>query len=334
MYGNHRFSNTLVLGLAIVVSAAAQQGRGMMGMMGSMKLPAAITSESNPLTPAKINLGRMLFYDARLSRNHDVSCNSCHNLANYGVDGKPVSSGDKGQLGGRNSPTVYNAAGHFVQFWDGRAPNVEEQAKGPVMNPVEMAMSSEAEVVATLRAIPGYRNAFHEAFPDSAEPVTFNNMARAIGAFERKLVTPSRWDRFMSGDQGAITPDEMAGHHQFMQAGCMSCHNGPYIGGQAFQKLGAKKTWPVATDTGRMGVTGNTADRLVFKVPSLRNVEKTGPYFHTGKVATLDEAVRLMGEYQLDRKLDDQQVTQIVAWLKTLTGEIPADYIRQPALPQ
>jgi len=307
---------------------------GDMNMMGGMKLPDTINSDANPVTPAKIDLGRMLFYDARLSKNHDVSCNSCHNLANYGVDGKPVSIGDKGQLGGRNSPTVYNAAGHFLQFWDGRAPNVEEQAKGPILNPVEMAMPSEAEVVATLRKIPGYRDAFRAAFPGAAEPITYDNMARAIGAFERKLLTPSRWDRFLSGDQTAITPDEMAGHHQFMMAGCMACHNGPYVGGQAFQKLGAKKAWPEGGDTGRMGVTGNTSDRLLFKVPSLRNVEKTGPYFHTGRVATLEEAVRLMGEYQLDKKLDDAQVARIVAWLKTLTGEIPAGYIRQPVLPE
>ncbi len=323
------------LAVTLTLALPAQQGRGMMmGGMGGMKLPDTITSDANPVTPAKINLGRMLFYDARLSKNQDVSCNSCHSLTNYGVDGKPVSSGDKGQLGGRNSPTVYNAAGHFVQFWDGRAANVEEQAKGPILNPVEMAMPSEAAVVATIKKIPGYQAAFREAFPGVAEPISYDNIARAIGAFERKLTTPSRWDRFMGGDQTAITSEEMAGHHQFMMAGCMSCHNGPYIGGQTFQKLGAKKSWPVATDTGRMGVTGNTSDRLMFKVPSLRNVEKTGPYFHTGKVATLDEAVRLMGEYQLDRKLDDKQIAQIVAWLKTLTGEIPADYIRQPALPQ
>lgn len=323
------------LAFTLTLPSSAQQGRGrMMGGMGGMKLPDTITSDTNPVTPAKIDLGRMLFYDARLSKNHDVSCNSCHSLTNYGVDGKTVSSGDKGQLGGRNSPTVYNAAGHFVQFWDGRAATVEEQAKGPVMNPVEMAMTSEAEVVATLRKIPGYQKAFRDAFPGSADPVTFDNMARAIGAFERKLVTPSRWDRFMNGDQTAITSEEMAGHHQFMMAGCMNCHNGRYIGGQTFQKLGDKKAWPDGTDTGRMAVTGAAADRLMFKVPSLRNVEKTGPYFHTGKVATLQEAVRLMGEFQLDRKLDNHEISQIVAWLKTLTGEIPADYIRQPALPQ
>ncbi len=307
-------------------------GGGMHGrMMG--RLPDSILSPTNPLTPAKIDLGRLLFYEPRLSKSHDVSCNSCHSLENYGVDGKRVSAGFQGQLGGRNSPTVYNAAGHLAQFWDGRATDVEEQAKGPVLNPVEMAMASDAEVVATLRAIPGYRAAFQKAFPASSEPITFDNMALAIGAFERKLVTPSRWDRFLNGDSAAITREEMAGHPEFMHQGCASCHNGAYVGGRMFQKLGVEQPWPIATDLGRFEVTKNAADRMVFKVPSLRNVEKTGPYFHSGTVATLPEAVRLMGQHQLGVKLEDRQVSQIIAWLKTLTGEIPLDYIRRPKLP-
>ena len=317
---------------AVVVSGFGQQD-GMMGrMMG--RLPETITSEANPLTDAKVTLGRMLFYDARLSKGRDVSCNSCHSLKDYGVDGKAVSSGHKGQLGGRNSPTVYHAAGHIAQFWDGRATTVEEQAKGPVLNPVEMAMGSAAEVTTALRGIAGYRPLFQAAFPGAADPVTFDNMAQAIGAFERGLVTPSRWDRFLNGDRTALTQDEMAGHHEFMHGGCASCHNGPFVGGRMFQKLGAEKPWPVSTDVGRVAVTRSEVDRMAFKVPSLRNVEKTGPYFHNGKVATLDEAVRLMGEYQLNAKLEDRQVRQIVAWLKTLTGDIPRDYIREPALPQ
>jgi cytochrome c peroxidase len=195
-------------------------------------------------------------------------------------------------------------------------------------------MGSAAEVEAILRSIAGYRPLFRAAFPDSAEPVTFDNMARAIGAFERKLVTPSRWDRFLNGERSALTPEEMAGHHEFMREGCASCHNGPYIGGRMFQKLGAEKPWPSARDLGRIEVTRSEADRMVFKVPSLRNVKKTGPYFHDGKVTALDEAVRLMGVYQLNTKLEDRQVKQIVAWLGTLTGEIPSEYIRAPILPQ
>lgn len=296
-------------------------------------LPPEVASETNPLTEAKIRLGRMLYYDTRLSKNNDVSCNSCHDLANYGVDGKTVSTGHKGQTGRRNSPTVYNAAGHVAQFWDGRAADVEEQAKGPVLNPVEMAMASADETVARLKAIPGYAAAFRAASPNEPEPVSFDNVARAIGAFERKLITPSRWDRFLQGDHSALTDEEFSGHHEFMHGGCATCHNGPFVGGRMFQKLGAEKAWPVAADEGRYEVTKAVSDRMVFKVPSLRNVEKTGPYFHDGKVETLEKAVRLMGEYQLNAKLDDRQVRQIIAWLKTLTGEIPAEYIRPPKLP-
>jgi len=321
------------LALGLAASAYAQPMGGMGGrMMG--KLPEVIPSETNPLTEAKINLGRMLFYEPRLSKGKDISCNSCHDLANYGVDGKRFSTGFKGQLGGRNSPSVYHAAGHLAQFWDGRAADVEEQAKGPVLNPVEMAMASDAEVVATLRAIPGYRTAFAEAFPGVAEPVTFDNMALAIGAFERKLVTPSRWDRFLNGDRSAITREEMQGHHEFMHGGCATCHNGPYIGGKMFQKLGAEKPWPATDDLGRIAVTKNAADRMVFKVPSLRNVEKTAPYFHSGHINTLTEAVQLMGRHQLGAELEPQQVTRIVAWLKSLTGEIPREYIKAPKLPE
>ncbi len=329
----------LALAPIILVTALAQRGgpgRGPGNMMGGQMMgtvPEVITSDTNPITEAKVNLGRMLFYDPRLSKGGDVSCNSCHSLENYGVDGQAFSTGFKGQLGGRNSPSVYHAAGQLAQFWDGRAANVEEQAKGPVLNPVEMAMT-EAEAVAMLQSIPGYREAFRAAFPGSAEPVTFDNMALAIGAFERKLVTPSRWDRFLNGDRLAITQEEMAGHREFMRGGCATCHNGPYVGGQSFQKLGAQKPWPVATDVGRMAVTQNETDRMKFKVPSLRNVAKTAPYFHDGQVRTLDEAVRLMGQYQLNTKLEDRQVEQIVAWLNTLTGEIPVDYIRPPALPR
>jgi cytochrome c peroxidase len=301
-------------------------------MMGT--LPESMTSAANAITAAKVDLGRMLFYDPRLSRNRNVSCNSCHDLLNYGADGKPVSTGHNGQTGTRNSPSVYHAAGHIAQFWDGRAADVEEQAKGPVLNPVEMAMASENAVVERLRSVPGYAAAFRSAFPNDTEPVTFDNMARAIGAFERKLVTPSRWDRFLQGDHSAITNEEMNGHHEFMHGGCATCHSGPYVGGGMFQKLGTERPWPVVTDLGRIEVTKATSDRMVFKVPSLRNVEKTAPYFHDGKVPTLEEAVRLMARHQLDTELSETQVRQIALWLGSLTGEIPRDYIRPPRLPE
>jgi len=325
--------------IAFATFAAAAAGLAQMGRQGGPhgrmmgKLPETMESVSNPVTPAKISLGRMLYYDPRLSKDSSVSCNSCHDLANYGVDGKPVSTGVGGQKGGRNSPTVYHAAGHFTQFWDGRAVDVEEQAKGPVLNPVEMAMASPREVEERLRSIPGYATAFQRAFPGESQPVTFDNMARAIGAFERKLVTPSRWDKFLAGGRSALTTEEFNGHHEFMHSGCATCHNGSFVGGRSFQRLGVEKPWPSTTDPGRMSVTGAATDRMMFKVPSLRNVAKTGPYFHDGKVVALDEAVRLMAEYQLNAKLEDRQVRQIVAWLNTLTGEIPREYIKAPALP-
>ncbi len=297
-------------------------------------LPGAVESQKNPITEAKVNLGRMLYYEPRLSKNHDISCNTCHDLAKYGVDGQPVSDGHKGQKGTRNAPTVYNAAGHFVQFWDGRAPDVEEQAKGPVLNPVEMAMSSDKSVVAVLKSMPEYVDAFQKAFPADKDPVTFENTARAIGAFERGLMTPSRWDKFLNGDQAALSNAEKAGFNKFMETGCQACHAGTYLGGEVYQKLGAVKPYPDTSDAGREVVTRQESDRLVFKVPSLRNVDKTAPYFHTGKVAPLPEAVKEMGEYQLGKQLADGEVASIVTFLKTLTGEIPADYIKRPELPK
>lgn len=299
-------------------------------------IPPSLPSDANPMTPSKVDLGRMLYYDPRLSKDGTVSCNSCHDLARYGVDGKPVSPGVGGQLGGRNSPTVYHAAGHVLQFWDGRALNVEEQAKGPVLNPIEMAMQSADEVTAKLRAIPGYAPLFRKAFPQAgAEAVTFDNAALAIAAFERGLVTRgSRWDKFLQGDRAALSEAEFAGHHDFMHSGCATCHNGPYVGGGSLQKLGAQKPWPVTSDLGRMSATKAETDRMIFKVPSLRNVARTAPYFHDGQVATLEEAVRLMGEHQLGTAFEPARIGNIVAWLNTLTGELPRDYIKPPVLPR
>jgi cytochrome c peroxidase len=297
-------------------------------------LPDSVPTEANPLTEEKVALGRMLYYESRLSKSQEISCNSCHMLDSYGVDGEPTSDGHKGQKGDRNSPTVYNAAGHFAQFWDGRARDVEAQAKGPVTNPVEMAMSSERDVVAVLKSMPEYVEAFARAFPGEKDPVTYDNMAKAIGAFERGLITPSRWDRFLGGDQSALSNEEKAGFNEFMEAGCQACHAGAYLGGNLYQKLGAAKPWPDTSDTGREQLTRNESDRMVFKVPGLRNIEKTRPYYHNGRVETLEQAVSRMAEYQLGENLTDQQVDSIVTWLKTLTGEVSADYIKPPDLPK
>jgi cytochrome c peroxidase len=297
-------------------------------------LPEVVPAKAGAPSEDRIVLGRMLYFEPRLSKSQQISCNSCHKLDAYGVDSQPTSDGHKGQKGDRNSPTVYNAAGHFVQFWDGRAADVEEQAKGPVMNPVEMAMPSEKVVVAVLKSMPEYVAAFKKAFPEDKDPVNLNNAAVAIGAFERKLLTPSRWDKFLKGDQAALTEQEKIGFNTFMEVGCQACHAGVYLGGNSFQKIGALKPYPDTADPGRFKVTKSEADRMMFKVPSLRNIERTSPYFHNGKVSTLNQAVSEMGEYQLGKTLTAEQINSITAFLKTLTGEAPAGYIKAPELPK
>ena len=285
------------------------------------------------IAPAMADLGRMLFFDKRLSRDHDLSCNSCHALDKFGVDNEPTSLGAKRHRGRRNSPTVYNAAGHFTAFWDGRAASVEEQAKGPILNPDEMAMPSAAAVVATLQRIPGYVAAFGAAFPGEASPVTYDHVGLAIGAFERNLVTPSRWDRYLAGDRHALSPQEIKGLRLFTDLGCMTCHTGEFVGGSMFQKAGIAAPWPNQADQGRFEVTKLASDRMLFKVPSLRNVAKTAPYFHDGSSATLDEAIEMMARHQIGEELGADDVAAIQAWLGTLTGELPAAYIAAPALP-
>ena len=305
----------------------ASQARGVFG-----PLPAAAPNAGDPAANEKVALGRMLYYDARLSKNHDVSCNSCHLLGAFGVDGQPTSPGHRGQRGDRNSPTVYNAALHLAQFWDGRAPDVEAQAKGPVLNPIEMASPSEAHVERVLSSIPGYVAAFEAAFPEASPALTYDNMARAIGAFERRLITPGRFDAFMRGDLDALDATEQRGLATFMSVGCTTCHMGPAVGGTTYRKLGF--IFPYATeDPGREKVTGDPADRHVFKVPSLRNVAETGPWFHDGSIESLEEVVRLMGYHQIGLRLEEEQVDDIVAFLRALTGEVDAKYIAKPALP-
>jgi cytochrome c peroxidase len=296
-------------------------------------LPDAVPA-AQASSPARIDLGRMLFYEPRLSKDQKISCNSCHDLATYGVDNQPTSDGHKGQRGTRNSPSVYNAAAHFVQFWDGRAADVEAQAKGPVLNPVEMAMPGEARVVAVLTSMPEYVEAFRKAFPDDPKPVSYDNMAKAIGAFERKLMTPSRFDALLKGDTSALTAEEKVGFQTFVDSGCAMCHNGALLGGGSYQRIGLAKAFPRTADGGRMNITKVEADRAVFKVPSLRNVEKTGPYFHDGGTVTLEQAIKDMGEYQLGRSLADKQVKEIADFLKALTGKVDPDYIKPPTLPK
>lgn len=295
-------------------------------------LPTEFASAKNPITAEKIALGRVLYHDPRLSKNQDVSCASCHVLKKFGVDNKPTSSGHKGQLGARNSPSVFNIGGAVAQFWDGRAADLEEQAKGPILNPVEMAMPNEARVVATLKSIPGYAPLFKAAFPSDADPVSYENMARAIGAFERRLVTPSRFDKYIGGDKAAMSRAEKEGLRKFLELGCQTCHNGAAFGGSSFQKLGLVKAFETK-DLGRFDHTKQDADRLMFRVPSLRNVAETAPYFHDGSVKTLDEAIVLMARHQLGKEISKDETASIVTFLKSLSGTLPDAYIAEPKLP-
>lgn len=292
-------------------------------------LPENAADDKHVLTDEKIALGKKLYYDTKLSKEGNNSCNSCHNLETFGVDNKPTSVGDNGGFGDRNSPTVLNAALHIAQFWDGRAADVEEQAGGPVLNPVEMAMPSEIEVVKRLKAVPEYQALFAAAFPDDAEPISYANMQNAIGAFERTLLTPTRWDKFLAGDKNALNEKEVAGLSTFIDAGCITCHTGVNLGGHMYQKFGLihpywEYTKSEKIDEGRYTITQNEGEKYIFKVPGLRNVTKTGPYFHDGSVADLGEAVKIMAKVQLNKDLTDQEVSSILIFLEALTGTVPA----------
>ncbi len=313
-----------------VRSGPAEELRARAAVLGV--LPGEATSEANPVTDAKIALGRALYFDKRLSKADDVACASCHVLTEGGDDGKPTSSGHEGQVGGRNAPTVLNAGLHLAQFWDGRAADLEAQAKGPVLNPIEMAMPDEAAVVAKLQGIEGYGPLFAAAFPDAEDAVTYDHMAMAIGAFERRLMTPGPLDAFLNGDDAALSDAEQAGLAVFLDVGCASCHSGPAIGGGSYQKLGLVKPYETA-DLGRFDVTGDEAHKHVFKVPSLRNIALTDPYFHDGSVATLADAIRLMATHQLGKELADAEVASIEAFLKALDGTLDEAYVTPPALP-
>lgn len=299
------------------------------------RLPARFESTDNPITEAKVALGRQLYFDTRLSLSGTMSCNTCHDLTKHGVDPRPgaVSLGYRNQAGARNSPSVLNAAGLVAQFWDGRAPNVEEQAKGPIVNPKEMAMLDAAHVVAMVASIPGYVEAFRAAFPGEPDPVTYDNVGHAIGAYERTLVTPSRFDRFLGGERDALTVAERRGLRTFMDSGCTACHGGALLGGASFQKLGVTAPYDNMSDLGRFSVTHDETDRMVFRVASLRNVAGTAPYFHDGNIRELGRAVRLMGQLQLGRELSEAQTNDIITFLGALSADPDPAAINPPPLP-
>jgi cytochrome c peroxidase len=303
-------------------------------------LPERMEADGRQITEAKVTLGRTLYSDPRLSKNHDTSCATCHALDAFGVDPRPeavekgTSPGHRGQFGGRNSPTVYNSALQLAQFWDGRAADVEAQAEGPILNPVEMAMADEPTVVAVLKSIPGYSPLFVKAFPRDTDPITYKNMAEAIGAFERLLVTPGPFDAYLAGDSAALSNQAKAGLDLFVAKGCVACHRGPGVGGDMYQKLGLIVAYETE-DTGRHEHTGDDADRYFFKVPTLRNIAETGPYFHDGSIAALDEAIRIMARHQTaSGELTEAEVADIRVFLESLTGEPPAELVGAPALPE
>jgi cytochrome c peroxidase len=294
---------------------------------------AAIRPPSLAPDSELVQLGRMLYFEPLLSRTGNISCNSCHPLDQYGTTPTKVSVGINGRLGRRNAPTVYNTGGHFRLFWDGRAATLAEQASGPISDPNEMGMSP-VRAVQVLSSIPGYRTAFAQAFPNQGDAITIEHATTAIAEFERGLVTPARWDRYIDGDTHALTAPEKEGAKLFANLGCMVCHTGAYVGGTMFEKLGIFSPWPNQADRGRREITHNPADDMVFKVPSLRNVARTPPYFHDGSAPTLDTAVRMMAHHQLGVELSEEEAQSIAAWLGSLTGDIPRDYIARPILPQ
>lgn len=287
-----------------------------------------------PLTEARIALGQSLFFDPRLSGSHTISCNSCHNLGTAGADNVVTSTGHGGQKGPRNSPTVLNSVFNVAQFWDGRAPDLKEQAKGPVQNPVEMHNTIE-RVEATLASMPGYVDAFRAAFPGQQDPISFENMAVAIEAFEATLNTPgSRFDAFLHGT-GTLNDQERQGLTLFVDNGCVACHSGRNVGGQAYFAFGAvqrpeARVLPTA-DKGRAAITHESGDDFVFRAAPLRNVALTAPYFHSGQVWELDEAVQIMAQSQLGKTLPQADVQAISAFLRTLNGRMPS--VLPPQLP-
>jgi cytochrome c peroxidase len=273
-------------------------------------------------TSARIELGRQLYFEPKLSSDSTLSCNSCHHLDDFsgGADVRPTSLGVGKKLGDRNSPTVLNAGFHLAQFWDGRAPSLKEQAKGPVLNPVEMAMPDEAEVVKRLKADAAYPRLFAKAFPGETTPVTYDNMAEAIAAFERTLVTRDRFDDFQKGDDKALSDRERRGLELVLNLGCTTCHVTPTLGGSSYQKVGLVHPYETP-DTGREKVTKDDSDKFKFKVPSLRNIALTAPYFHDGKMATLHQAVTKMAYHQLGKELTSDEADVMVAFLDTLTDK-------------
>ncbi len=322
----------------IVVGAAAMAPNDLRERAKRIFRPLPATPPiiaDNPANAAKAELGKLLFFEPRLSRSGTIACSSCHNLEAGGADNVPVSIGHGGQQGRRNAPTVLNSVFNIAQFWDGRARDLKSQAKHPVQTPFEMNNTPD-RVEQTLKSIPEYVERFTEAFPDDKQPVSFDNVVRSIEIFEAKLITPNGpFDRFLLGDDNAMTEQQTRGLERFMFHGCSTCHRGVNVGGNAYFPFGMRNPPDDAVrppeDHGRGLLTGRMRDQFFFRVAPLRNVALTAPYFHSGRVWKLGEAVRIMAKAQLDATIPDQDVEDIVAFLHALTGEQPK--ISRPALP-
>lgn len=298
------------------VAELRKQAKEMFGPLPD-KMPGA--EKDNP---ELVSLGKKLFFEKRLSQNNSMSCNTCHVVDNKGggVDNEPTSPGAFGKRGGRNSPTVLNAGFQPMQFWDGRAESLEAQAKGPILNPIEMAMPADTEVLKRLRSFTEYKELFEKAFPTGDDRITYDNVARAIAAFERTLITHDRFDDFQKGDDKALNEKELRGLKLFMETGCTTCHFGPTIGGTQFQKVGLVNKYETS-DLGLYEITKEDDDKYKFKVPMLRNIALTGPYFHDGTQKTLEQTVKNMAWLQLGKELTPTEVDEISAFLHTLTDK-------------
>jgi cytochrome c peroxidase len=301
-------------------------------------LAADMPSPANQITPEKIRLGKALFYERRISSDGTVSCWKCHPISLYGADGLRTAIGNGCKVNPRNSPTIFNAAGQIAEHWVGNRRDVEDQARQSVTGPGSFNMPSFQSVEKALEGIPGYLNLFRKAFPDAARPVTIENFAKAIGAFERTLVTPSAFDAYLKGDRTALGDAEKRGLAAFLDTGCAGCHAGACVGGGSYQKFGViepywKYTKSEPVDVGRFDVTKQESDKYVFKVPPLRNVDRTAPYFHDGSVSRLEEAVWIMAKVQLGKDPEVRSIRDIHSFLESLTGKIPDDALRVPVLP-
>lgn len=316
------------MAIRIVVASIALMGAGI--SWGAMDEPIKAIPVAKVTDPALVELGKKLFFDPRLSKSGFISCNSCHNLSMGGTDNLKTSIGHNWNQGPINSPTVLNSSLNIAQFWDGRAKDLQAQAGGPIDNPGEMGSSHDL-AVEVLQSIPAYVADFKKSF--GTDRIVIAQVTKAIAAFEGTLLTPnSRFDQWLKGDQKALSANELAGYQLFKDSGCISCHNGPGVGGNSYQKMGVVAPYKASSPAeGRFAVTGKDADRFNFKVPTLRNVELTYPYFHDGAVNTLSEAVDTMGRLQLGKKFTPEENARIVAFLKTLTGDQPA--FKLPTLP-